>query len=76
MTGMFLTRPEIAGTFGVAASTRWIATGVAVAVLERGANAADAAAAGGLTLQVVEPQLNGPGGGRSWCEIRRPARRA
>ena len=59
---MFLTRPEIAGTFGVAASTHWIATGVAMAVLERGGNAADAAVAAGFTLQVVEPHLNGPGG--------------
>ncbi|MFN6955309.1 MAG: gamma-glutamyltransferase family protein, partial [Acetobacteraceae bacterium] len=59
---MFLTRPEIAGTFGVAASTHWIATGVAMSVLERGGNAADAAVAAGFTLQVVEPHLNGPGG--------------
>ncbi len=59
---MFLTRPEIAGTFGVAASTHWIATAVAMAVLERGGNAADAAVAAGFVLQVVEPHLNGPGG--------------
>ena len=59
---MFLTRPEIAGTFGVAASTHWIATAVAMAVLERGGNAADAAVAAGFTLQIVEPHLNGPGG--------------
>lgn len=59
---MFTTRPEIAGTFGVAASTHWIATGVALSVLERGGNAFDAAVAAGFTLQVVEPHLNGPGG--------------
>ncbi|WP_431284425.1 gamma-glutamyltransferase family protein [Humitalea sp. 24SJ18S-53] len=59
---MFLTRPEIAGTFGVAASTHWTATAVAMAVLERGGNAADAAVAAGFVLQVVEPHLNGPGG--------------
>lgn len=59
---MFTTRPEIAGSFGVAASTHWIASQVAMAVLERGGNAFDAAAAGGFTLQVVEPHLNGPGG--------------
>jgi gamma-glutamyltranspeptidase / glutathione hydrolase len=59
---MFTTRPEIAGSFGVAASTHWIATQVAMAVLERGGNAFDAAAAAGFTLQVVEPHLNGPGG--------------
>jgi gamma-glutamyltranspeptidase/glutathione hydrolase len=59
---MFTTRPEIAGSFGVVASTHWIASQVAMAVLERGGNAFDAAAAGGFTLQVVEPHLNGPGG--------------
>ncbi|SDS47605.1 gamma-glutamyltransferase family protein [Bradyrhizobium canariense] len=59
---MFTTRPEIAGSFGVAASTHWIATQVAMAVLERGGNAFDAATAAGFTLQVVEPHLNGPGG--------------
>jgi len=59
---MFTTRPEIAGTFGVVASTHWIASAVGMAVLERGGNAFDAAAAAGFTLQVVEPHLNGPGG--------------
>ena len=56
----FTTRPEIRGTFGVAASTHWLATAVAMATLEKGGNAFDAAAAAGLTLQVVEPHLNGP----------------
>ena len=59
---MFTTRPDITGTFGVAASTHWIATGVAMSVLERGGNAFDAAVAAGFTLQIVEPHLNGPGG--------------
>jgi gamma-glutamyltranspeptidase/glutathione hydrolase len=59
---MFTTRPEIAGTFGVAASTHWTASQVAMAVLERGGNAFDAACAAGFTLHVVEPHLNGPGG--------------
>ncbi len=58
----FTTRPEITGTFGVAASTHWIATGVAMSVLEQGGNAFDAAVAAGFTLQVVEPHMNGPGG--------------
>ncbi len=59
---MFTTRPEIAGTFGVAASTHWIASQTAMAVLERGGNAFDAATAAGFVLQVAEPHLNGPGG--------------
>ncbi len=59
---MFTTRPEIAGTFGVVATTHWIASAVAMAVLERGGNAFDAAVAAGLTLNVAEPHLNGPGG--------------
>jgi gamma-glutamyltranspeptidase / glutathione hydrolase len=56
----FTTRPEIRGTFGVVSSTHWLATAVAMAALEKGGNAFDAAAAAGLTLQVVEPHLNGP----------------
>lgn len=58
----FTTRPEIAGTFGVVASTHWIASAVAMRMLELDGNAFDAAAAGGFALQVVEPHLNGPGG--------------
>jgi gamma-glutamyltranspeptidase/glutathione hydrolase len=59
---MFTTRPEIAGTFGVVATTHWLASQVGMAVLERGGNAFDAACAAGFTLQVAEPHLNGPGG--------------
>jgi gamma-glutamyltranspeptidase/glutathione hydrolase len=44
------------------ASTHWLASGVGMAVLERGGNAFDAAAAAGFVLQVAEPHLNGPGG--------------
>ena len=56
----FTTRPEIRGTFGVVATTHWIASAVGMSVLERGGNAFDAAVAAGFTLQVVEPHLNGP----------------
>jgi gamma-glutamyltranspeptidase/glutathione hydrolase len=62
MPDSFTTRPEIKGTFGVVSSTHWIASQVAMGVLERGGNAFDAAVAGGFSLQVVEPHLNGPGG--------------
>ncbi|MBL0885851.1 gamma-glutamyltransferase family protein [Myceligenerans indicum] len=56
------TRPDLTGTFGMAASTHWIATATAQSVLERGGNAFDAACAGAFVLHVVEPHLNGPGG--------------
>ncbi|MFF1877985.1 gamma-glutamyltransferase family protein [Leifsonia sp. NPDC058230] len=58
----FTTRPTLEGTFGMSASTHWLATASAQAVLERGGNAFDAAVAGAFVLHVVEPHLNGPGG--------------
>lgn len=58
----FTTRPELAGTYGMVASTHWLASAAGMAVLESGGNAFDAAVTAGLTLQVVEPHLNGPGG--------------
>jgi gamma-glutamyltranspeptidase/glutathione hydrolase len=58
----FTTRPELAGTFGMVASTHWLASAAGLAVLEHGGNAFDAATAAGLVLQVVEPHLNGLGG--------------
>jgi gamma-glutamyltranspeptidase/glutathione hydrolase len=58
----FTTRPTLRGSFGMAASTHWLASQSAMAVLERGGNAFDAAVAAGFVLHVVEPHLNGPGG--------------
>ncbi len=57
-----MSRPEVTGTHNAVATTHWLATSVAAAVLEHDGNAFDAAVAAGLTLQVVEPHLNGPGG--------------
>ncbi|WP_329454782.1 gamma-glutamyltransferase family protein [Streptomyces sp. NBC_01497] len=59
---MFTTRPTLQGTFGMVASTHWLASQSAMAVLEAGGNAYDAAVAGAFVLHVVEPHLNGPGG--------------
>lgn len=73
----FTTRPELRGTFGVAASTHWLATAAAMGALERGGNAFDAAVTGAFVLQVVEPHLNGPGGEVPillWSERERTAR--
>src|SRR6185312_4710640 len=56
------TRPELAGSFGMVASTHWLATQTGMTVLERGGNAFDAAVAAGFVLQVAEPHMNGPGG--------------
>ena len=58
----FTTRPELRGSFGMVASTHWLASATGMAVLERGGNAFDAAVAAGFMLQVVEPHLCGPGG--------------
>ena len=59
---VFTTRPELRGSFGMVASTHWLASASGMAVLEQGGNAFDAAVAAGLVLQVVEPHLNGPAG--------------
>ncbi|MGG7612427.1 gamma-glutamyltransferase, partial [Streptomyces sp. ZG43] len=59
---MFTTRPTLQGTFGMVSSTHWLASQSAMAVLEEGGNAYDAAVAAGFVLHVVEPHLNGPAG--------------
>ena len=56
------TRPTLRGTFGMTSSTHWLASQAAMAELEAGGNAFDAAVAGAFVLHVVEPHLNGPGG--------------
>jgi gamma-glutamyltranspeptidase/glutathione hydrolase len=59
---MFTTRPELAGTFGMVASTHWLASATGMSVLERGGNAFDAAVAAAFVLHVAEPHMCGPGG--------------
>ena len=46
----------------MASSTHWLASQSAMAELEAGGNAFDAAIAGAFVLHVVEPHLNGPAG--------------
>lgn len=57
-----LTRPELRGSFGMVASTHWLASAAGMSMLELGGNAIDAAVAAGFTMQIVEPHLSGPGG--------------
>ncbi len=59
---MFTTRPTLQGTFGMASSSHWLASQSAMAVLENGGNAFDAAVAAAFVLHVVQPHLNGPAG--------------
>ena len=58
----FTTRPELNGTFGMVASTHWLASAAGMAVLERGGNAFDAGVAALLAGGVVEQDLYGFGG--------------
>ncbi|MFF4230519.1 gamma-glutamyltransferase family protein [Streptomyces sp. NPDC001820] len=59
---VFTTRPTLQGTFGMVSCTHWLASQSAMAVLEDGGNAYDAAVAAGFVLHVVEPHLCGPAG--------------
>ena len=67
---MFTTRPELRGTFAMVSSTHYLASASAMAVLEDGGNAFDAAVAGALVLQVVEPHACG-----DWTTTRRTGSR-
>jgi gamma-glutamyltranspeptidase/glutathione hydrolase len=58
----FTTRPTLRGYGGAVSAGHWLATQIGVQVLAEGGNAADAAAATGFALQVLEPHMNGPAG--------------
>jgi gamma-glutamyltranspeptidase/glutathione hydrolase len=58
----FTSRPELVGAFGMVAASHFLAAQSGMAMLERGGNAFDAAAAAGFVLEVVEPHQNGLGG--------------
>ena len=58
----FSTRPELIGTFGMVASSHWLASSSGMRILENGGNAFDAAAATTFALQVIEPTMCGVGG--------------
>ncbi len=59
---MIPSRPQLMGDFGMATSSHWISSAVAMGMLESGGNAFDAVVAGVFALQVIEPQQSGPGG--------------
>ena len=61
-TGSSGGRPMIMGTHGVVSSGHYLATEVGMAILRRGGNAMDAAAAVGFALTVLKPHQNGIGG--------------
>jgi gamma-glutamyltranspeptidase / glutathione hydrolase len=50
------------GTYGAVCASNHLAAAAGMAMLEKGGNAFDAAAAVAFVLQVVEPDQNGPGG--------------
>jgi len=60
--GMPTTRPELMGTFGMVATSHYLASAAAMAALEKGGNAFDAAVTAGFVLQVVQPHMCGPAG--------------
>jgi gamma-glutamyltranspeptidase/glutathione hydrolase len=58
----FTTRPTLLGFGGAVSAGHYLATEAGLRMLGEGGNAADAACAMGLALQVLEPHMNGPAG--------------
>jgi gamma-glutamyltranspeptidase/glutathione hydrolase len=56
------TRPTLRGFGGAVSAGHWLAAQIGAQMLADGGNAADAAAATGFALQVLEPHMNGPAG--------------
>ena len=66
----FTTRPELAGTFGMVASTHWLASAAGMAVLEHGGNAFDAAAfPPGVAVLPPDVAAPAPGAVPAWCVL-------
>ena len=61
-SGVFTTRPVIAGRRGVVTAGHYLATEAGMHILRSGGNAIDAGVAMGFCLAVLEPHLNGIGG--------------
>lgn len=58
----FTTRPTLRGSGGAVSAGHYLASTIGAEILWEGGNAADAACAMGLALQVLEPHMNGPAG--------------
>lgn len=58
--GFPTTRPELMGTFGMVASSHWLASQAGMGMMEKGGNAFDAVCAAAFVLQVVQPHMCGP----------------
>ncbi len=76
ITESWITRKTaVSSTGGVCSAQTAVAAAVGAEVLEHGGNAVDAAVAAGMAAGVVEPWMNGLGGGL-YCQVYRAADRS